>query len=78
MANRDTFGTATDSPTASWACDSWFCLARGPFWVKNLAEAKVCARAHGARKFLGIWNHQAAVSSLHGRNGGASPRKPRQ
>lgn len=53
------------SPTAVWACRSWFCQQRGPFWVKSLTDARMGARAHGARKFLGIWSHQAMACSLH-------------
>ena len=53
------------SPTAVWACRSWFCKHRGPFWVKSLNDARLGARAHGARKFLGIWNHQAMACALH-------------
>lgn len=55
------------SSTAVWACRSWFCQQRGPFWVKSLDDARTGARAHGARKFLGIWSHQAMACSLHDR-----------
>ncbi len=69
--------SASDSPTALWACNSWFCRARGPFWVKTLGEAKIGARAHAAQKFLGVWSHQAAVCTLHDKNFGTFLRKRR-
>jgi len=63
------------SPTALWACGSWFCQHRGPFWVKSLTDAKSSARAHAERKFLGIWNHRAMACSLHDKRVGELLRK---
>ena len=65
MSNYDIAASDPGSPTAVWACRSWFCKRRGPFWVKNLNDARLGARAHGARKFLGIWSHQAMACALH-------------
>jgi len=45
--------------------------------VKTLAEAKVGAREHAARKFLGVWSHQAAVCTLHDKTFAAFLRKSR-
>jgi hypothetical protein len=68
------------SPTAVWACRSWFCQQPGPFWVKSLSDARTGARTHGARKFLGIWSHQPMACSLHDKRVGevlrARPRRP--
>jgi hypothetical protein len=33
--------------------------------VKSLNDARIGARLHGARKFLGIWSHQPMACSLH-------------
>lgn len=65
MSSYDVSSSDLASPTAVWACRSWFCKRRGPFWVKSLSDARISARAHGARKFLGIWSHHAMACSLH-------------
>jgi hypothetical protein len=61
----DVSADAPSSATAVWGCRSWFCQQRGPFWVKSLQEARLGARAHAARKFLGLFSHQALACSLH-------------
>ena len=61
----DVSAGAPASATAVWACRSWFCQQPGPFWVKSLDDARVRARAHTARKFLGLFSHQAMACSLH-------------
>jgi hypothetical protein len=61
----DVSAGAPASATAVWACRSWFCQQPGPFWVKTLDDARVRARAHTARKFLGLFSHQAMACSLH-------------
>lgn len=65
MSSYDVGPSDLDSPTAVWACRSWFCKQRGPFWVRNLHDAKLGARAHAERKFLGIWSHQPMACALH-------------
>jgi hypothetical protein len=66
--------TRTDSwgspplATTVWACQSWFCRKRGPFWVTDRNAAEVGARRHRALKFLGLWSHQAVVCPHRGLN----------
>ena len=72
-AARDTAWTmqpelAAPTPTAVWACRSRFCLRRGPFWVRSLKDAHVDAGKHRARKFLGIWSHDAVVRPGRGQS----------
>jgi hypothetical protein len=52
---------AAPTPTAVWACRSWFCLHRGPFWVKSLGAAKLEAARHRERRFLGLFGHDAVA-----------------
>jgi hypothetical protein len=59
---------AEPTPTAVWACRSHFCRHRGPFWVKSLKEAHADAGRHRARRFLGIWSHDAVVRSGRGQS----------
>jgi hypothetical protein len=40
-------------------------------------DAKIEARAHGERKFLGLFNHQAAVCTLHDKSVASFRRKLR-
>lgn len=47
--------------TTVWACQSWFCGKRGPFWVNSRKAAEAGAREHSARRFLGLWAHAALV-----------------
>jgi hypothetical protein len=50
---------AAPTPTAVWACRSWFCLHRGPFWVKTLTVAQRAAASHRELRFLGLFGHDA-------------------
>jgi hypothetical protein len=52
--------------TTVWACRSRFCLQRGPFWVRDLKIARLAADRHRARKFLGIWSHDAVIGPSRG------------
>ena len=68
---RDTTWTpqpelAAPTATAVWACRSRFCLDRGPFWVKSMKDAQVDAGKHRARRFLGVFSHDAVVRPGHG------------
>jgi hypothetical protein len=49
-----------------WACQSWFCRKRGPFWVGDRKEADLGARKHRELTFLGLWRHQAIVCPPRG------------
>ena len=49
------------TPTAVWGCRSRFCRRRGPFWVRSHKDAKADAAKHRARRFLGLWGHDAVV-----------------
>jgi len=59
---------AAPTPTAVWACRSLFCLHRGPFWVKSMQEAQADAGKHRARRFLGVFNHDAVVRPGRGQS----------
>lgn len=59
---------AEPTPTAVWACRSHFCFRRGPFWVRGLKDAHADADKHRARRFLGIWRHDAVVRPGHGQS----------
>ncbi|HEV8586003.1 MAG TPA: hypothetical protein VGT02_13635 [Methylomirabilota bacterium] len=52
---------AAPGVTTVWACRSWFCRSRGPFWVKSRRDAERAAREHAARRFLGLWSHEPLV-----------------
>ncbi|PYM24719.1 MAG: hypothetical protein DMD78_08230 [Candidatus Rokuibacteriota bacterium] len=70
---RDTAWTmraelSAPTPTAVWACRSRFCLARGPFWVKSLKDAQRDAARHRARRFLGLFGHDAVVRPGQGQS----------
>ena len=56
------------TPTSVWACRSRFCLHRGPFWVRSVKEAKAAAAGHRARKFVGVWSHDAVVGPARGQS----------
>ena len=57
---------ADETATTVWACRSRFCLQRGPFWMRTLKDARAEARKHRARRFLGIWSHDAVVGPRGG------------
>jgi hypothetical protein len=44
-----------------WACRSWFCGKRGPFWVRSRKDAVAGAREHSTHRFLGFFAHAAIV-----------------
>jgi hypothetical protein len=52
--------------TTLWACRSWFCRRRGPFWTRSRRDAERAAREHAARRFLGLWSHEPLVCPAHG------------
>jgi len=54
------------SPTAVWACRSPFCLSRGPYWTRSARQAKLDADKHRARRFLGLFGHDAVAGPRHG------------
>jgi len=54
------------TPTAVWACRSSFCLSRGPFWTRSARQAKLDADKHRARRFLGLFGHDAVVGPRRG------------
>jgi hypothetical protein len=56
------------TPTAVWACRSRFCLHRGPFWVKSIEDARLDARKHRERRFLGVFSHDAVVRPGRGQS----------
>ena len=56
------------TPTAVWACRSRFCLQRGPFWVKSIEDARLDAGKHRARRFLGVFSHDAVVRPGRGQS----------
>jgi len=56
------------TPTAVWACRSHFCFRRGPFWAKSLKDAQAQAGQHRARRFLGVWSHDAVVGPGRGQS----------
>ncbi len=61
------FGLAAAAgATTVWACRSWFCRSRGPFWVKSRQDAERAARAHAARRFLLLWSHEPLVCPTRG------------
>jgi hypothetical protein len=59
---------AEPTPTAVWGCRSWFCLDRGPFWVKSLRAAQLGAAKHRERRFLGVFSHDAVVRPGQGQS----------
>ena len=61
---------STDGVSTVWACQSWFCRKRGPFWVRSRKDAEAGAREHSTRHFLGLWAHEALVCPA--RNGSAT------
>ena len=68
MANSETHPgwPAQASSLAVWACQSWFCRTRGPFWARSMKDAESGALEHRARTFLGLWNHSAMVCPRRG------------
>jgi hypothetical protein len=56
------------TPTAVWACRSCFCFRRGPFWVRSERNAQIDAGLHRARRFLGLFAHDAVVRPSRGQS----------